>query len=201
MMEELNVRLNGNAPLLIHNNRAANPLSDYARAMKSLTAKRKKTDTDYAYIARLEWEAGLYLYNGEVAMPARCVERCFLQGSMKIKSGPKYKAGAMVKDDYMPLTYAGPTIRVAKGNGKEIPNPELDKFFDAHKHQDMVKVSQQQVLRTRPIFYDWSFDAAVLYDENIMDRRTLLEGIQAAGAIVGLCEQRPRLGRFAVEEM
>jgi hypothetical protein len=200
-MEELRVQLIGNAPLLIHNNRAANPLSDYAKAMKSLTSKRKKTDKDYEYIARLEWEAGLYLHDGIISIPARCLERCFLQGAMKMKNGPKYKAGAMVKDDFLPLSYKGSKIRISTGNGKEIPNPELDAYFDIHKHQDMVKVGNNQVLRTRPIFHEWRLDVTIMYDENIIDRRTLLESVQTAGNIVGLCEQRPRLGRFAVEEV
>lgn len=61
MIETMKLRLTGIAPLLMHDNKAANPLNPYAKAMKALTGKRKKTDDDLAEIARIEWEAGLYI--------------------------------------------------------------------------------------------------------------------------------------------
>jgi hypothetical protein len=197
-MNEITVKLVGISPILIHNNQGASPISPYAKAMKPLTSKRNKTDADYMEIARVEWESGLYLYDGVVAIPARCLERCFWEGSKKSKNGKNYKSGCMVVDDYHPLAYKGTFIKVK--NGKEIPNTDLDKYYEEHSHQDMVKVGGNQVLRTRPIFHDWSLTTRLLFDENVLDERTLRGILEISGRLIGLCEQRPRLGRFEIED-
>lgn len=85
-MKELSFKLVGITPLLMHSNKMANPLNSYTQFIKPLMAKRNKTDRDYMEIARIEWEAGLYLSNGEIALPAENLESCFL------KAGPG-KAG------------------------------------------------------------------------------------------------------------
>ncbi len=56
-MKEIIVAINGPI-LMMHNGRTKDPLDPYAKALKKLTGKRKKTDADYLEISRLEWEAG-----------------------------------------------------------------------------------------------------------------------------------------------
>lgn len=196
-MENITLKIKGITPILMHSNKAANPLSKEAKAMKELQKKRNKTDADYMELARLEWEAGLHLYDGVVALPAINLEKCFLLGARKSKNGKQFESGVFIEEDYCPLDYRGTKINV-KMNG-HFPNPELDPAFEEHSWAEMVRVSRQQILRTRPIFYDWSCSATVLYDSNIINRRTLLSCIEVAGMLVGLCEKRPRLGRFEVE--
>jgi hypothetical protein len=41
----------------------------------------------------------------------------------------------------------------------------------------------------------------ILIDEQVFDERTMTAIIEDAGRFVGLCEKRPRLGRFAVERI
>ena len=50
-METLKIRLIGETPLMIHNNRLANPLNEYSRELKKLTKKRDKTDADVMEIS------------------------------------------------------------------------------------------------------------------------------------------------------
>jgi hypothetical protein len=167
--------------------------------MKHLTAKRRKTDQDYMEIARLEWEAGLYLKDGIVVMPGQNIEAMLLKAAKKSKNGVKYKEGAMVSDDYCPLSYKGTKIKVQQ-NG-EIPNPELDKFYEANMHQALVKVGTSTCLRTRPIFHEWSLEFTLMIDEAVFDERTIMQMVKDAGAYVGLCENRPRMGRFEVQKI
>lgn len=199
-MQKKTFRLIGTNALLIHSNKAANPLSKEAKTMKPLQKKKNKTDTDYAEISRVEWEAGLYLHGGKVVIPARNIEKCFVMGARKSKNGKEFEGGVFVDIDNCPLSYKGPAIKTSNENGI-FPDPELDKFYPEHNWKEMVKVSRQQILRTRPIFYEWSLDVPVLYDESILDERTLQSCIEAAGRLIGLCEKRPRLGRFEVESM
>ncbi|MCP4652596.1 MAG: hypothetical protein GY858_04350 [Candidatus Omnitrophica bacterium] len=196
-METIKLRAKGTAPLLMHSNKSANPLSIYAKTMKPLTSKRNKTDADFAEIARIEWEAGLYLEKGLVVMPGMNIDKCLLLGARKTKDGKKYEMGVFLEEDFCHLSYKGKTISVKK-NGV-FPNDELDKYYEDFKHQQMVKVGSSQVLRTRPIFHDWSFEFTLMYDENIIDERTILTLAKNAGRMVGLCEIRPRLGRFDIE--
>jgi len=198
-MKELGFKLVGMTPLLMHDNKMANPLNAYTQYMKPLTAKRNKTDQDHMEIARIEWEAGLYLHDGEVAMPAENLEACFLRAAKRTKNGQKYQSGAMISEDWFPLDYKGKKIKV-KQNGN-IPNVELDPFYESFKHQGMVKIGTQQVLRTRPVFHDWSLVIMIIIDEQVFDERTMTSIIEDAGRFVGLCEKRPRLGRFTVEKI
>ena len=198
-MKELGFKLTGITPLLMHDNKMANPLNAYTQYMKPLTAKRNKTDKDHMEIARIEWEAGLYLHDGAVAIPAENLEACFLKAAKRTKNGQKYQSGAMISEDWFPLDYKGQKIKI-KQNG-QIPVTDLDKYYDNFKHQAMVKIGAQQVLRTRPIFHDWSIVMMVIIDEQVFDERTMQSIVEDAGRFVGLCEKRPRLGRFTVEKI
>ena len=196
-MKELQFKVTGVVPLLMHSNRAANPLDAYANFMKPLQKKRNKTDQDYIEISRVEWEAGLYLHDGIVALPAETLDRCLWEASKKTKSGKLYKSGALISEDWIPMDYRGPKIKI-KQNGK-IPLSELDGFYNHFSHRQMVIVSGQQVLRTRPIFHDWSFTFNIMIDEQVLDERTMERIAETAGRYIGLGEKRPRLGRFEVE--
>lgn len=186
-----------NAPILMHDNKAANPMNEYAKAMKELTSKRGKTDENYADIARIEWEAGLYLHDGVVSLPARCLEKTFLLGARKSKLGKQYESGVFLESDWHPLAYAG--TKIVADKTKALPNPSLDKFFIEHSDVQMVRVGTNQVPRCRPIFHDWSLECTLLFDPSIIQQADLLRACQDAGRLVGLLEQRPRLGRFTVE--
>lgn len=196
-MKELKIRLTGTSPLMMHNNRGANPLSPWAKIMKPLTAKRNKTDSDYEEIARMEWEVGLYLDDGVVVVPSRCIEKCLWIGAKKSKNGPKVLTGVVIDENSCKLEYSGKQIK-ADDSG-EFPNSMLDAHYDAYKDQRMVKVGTAQVLRTRPIFNDWAVNVTLVYDENTIDKRTLLSCAKDAGRLVGLLEMRPQLGKFTVE--
>lgn len=198
-MEILKINVVGISPLLMHNNQAANPLSDYAKALKRLSSKRNKTDEDYRELARLEWESGLYLHQGKVVIPARCIEAALWNGAKKTKNGVKFKSGVLVEEDNMPLSYEG--VPIATNGAGIIPNPELDKFYPKYNYQALVKVGNQTVLRTRPIFHNWSFKTTLIYDPTVIDERTLLSIGEDAGRLVGLLDNRPRMGRFMVEKI
>jgi hypothetical protein len=45
-METITFKIRGESQLLMHNGQLADPLNPYTKAMKSLTSKRKKTDSE-----------------------------------------------------------------------------------------------------------------------------------------------------------
>jgi len=60
-MSLVRLQFSGNTmPLVMHNGRLADQLNPLAKRLKSLAAKRKKSDDDLMEIQRVEWEGGLY---------------------------------------------------------------------------------------------------------------------------------------------
>lgn len=200
-MDEIKFKMTGETPLLMHNNRLANPLDKYSQELSKKSGKRKKTIEDIWELARIEWEGGLYLYDGEIKLPMRVVNKCFERGATKQKNGMLWKSGCFIKDDYCPLKYSGTKISVSM-NG-EVPNPGLDKYFQKHIYQTMVRVGQATLLRTRPMFEEWSFETTVMFEGAIINRESLIQAARDAGHLVGLCDWRMekggQYGRFTVE--
>jgi len=200
-MEQIKLKFVGESPFLMHNNRLANPLDSYTIAMGSKSGKRKKTIEDIKELARIEWEGGLYTHEGTIKIPSRVVTKCMERGATKQKNGTLWKTGCVVTDDYCNFEYKGETIRF-NGN-KDIPNPELDKFFDNFNFQAIVRVGQASLLRTRPIFYDWSLTTTIAFMPSIINRETLIQCAVDAGMLAGIGDWRIEkgggYGRFYVE--
>ena len=67
-MKTLTFEIESIVPLLMHDDKTANPLNDFTKKLKALTGKRKKTDEDLLAIAEVEWNASLYYENGKFFM-------------------------------------------------------------------------------------------------------------------------------------
>jgi hypothetical protein len=174
--------------LIMHNGQTADPLNGYAKLMKSITGNRKKTDADYERLARIEYEAGLYLNsNKQVILPSRVIEAALVEGAKTQKQGQQALAGLFVDADAV-LEYAGGPLTVEK-----LINSE------AHRLCVPVVVGQAKTMRTRPMFADWSIEFLVSINTDIADERSLRQWIEKAGGLKGLGDWRPRYGRFELK--
>jgi len=200
-MEQIKFKLVGETALLMHNNRLANPLDKYSQEISGKSGKRKKTIEDIWELARIEWEGGLYFYDGEIKIPNRVINKCFERGATKQKNGMLWKTGCFIQEDYCPLSYKGTKISVDEVD--DVPNPSLDKHFKKKLFQAMVKVGTASILRTRPLFEDWSCEVTVIFDDSVMNKSSLMLAASDAGRLVGLCDWRMekggQFGRFSVE--
>lgn len=190
-MKSISITLTGTAPLMLHNERLANPRDPYTTALKKLTAQKKKTEDVLQQIAKLEWEAGLYVDNDRVVMPADNVLACIKEGARKRKLGKQAQAGVFAECASFEIDYDGP---------KDIPGLWDDgNFFDYRS----VKVQQSRCMRARPRFNAWKLKVRLAFDPEVISAEDLVEAIETAGAVVGLCEKRPQFGRFStkVEEI
>ena len=61
------VQIEGISPIIFHNLRLANPLGEYAKKIKEITAKKKKTDAELIKLQELEFLGSLY-YNDEIGV-------------------------------------------------------------------------------------------------------------------------------------
>jgi hypothetical protein len=189
-MKRFSATLTGTAPLLMHNERLADPTSKYAKGMKALTGKRKKTDEDHAEIKRAEWWGGLYTNaeENEVVVPVDWILAMALAGAKKSKDGPKVKSGVFEVTPEFPLAYEG--------------KRELGKLFDDGRFVDYrgVGVNGKRVMRCRPRFPNWELKIELDYDENVLDARELRQFVAVAGQLIGIGDYRPRFGRFTVSQ-
>ena len=189
-METINFKISGSTALLMHNSQLADPLNKYAKAMKKVSGKRKKTDEDHADMQRLEMLGGLYWSEQYgLHMPGENVEACLIAAAKFKKLGTTFKRALQVVDIACPLRGTG-----APGSLEEIADNEKFRFVKS------VKVGTSRVMRTRPIFNDWELDFTVMYDPSQLEREDIVEAVDSAGMLVGLGDWRPRFGKFEVLE-
>jgi hypothetical protein len=188
--ETLTVRIVGVAPILLNNPQKADPFNKFTRAMKEITAKgRKKTDSDLEALAKLEFLGGLYLDSkGQPAVPGESIEGMIRDGAKKSRAGKDAVCG-IISDGVWPIEYDGP---------KDPEKLWLDERFRDYRG---CKVGQARVMRMRPRFNEWALTFKVSYQDEVVNRQALEKWLRDAGQLVGLCDFRPRFGRFEVESV
>lgn len=191
-MKTLKITLKGTTPLLMHSCDGVNPLHPITREMKKYTSKRTKTDEDLAIISDLEWESGLYYDNTiGVYMPAENIEASFIEGAKATKKGKDLRKYCNILDIRVPLDY---------GCVKAKDELKTDMRF---RDVRAVNVMRAKVMRTRPRFDSWKISFNYTYDETKIDLDTIKNAIEYAGSYVGMCDNRPKYGKFVsvIEEL
>jgi hypothetical protein len=183
--KSLHFKITGVAPLLMHNGQLADPLNDHSKALKRITSKRNKTDADHEEMARLEWFGSLYLKDGKPCLPGEILEAAFVAAAKKQKQGKQAQAGIFCPDSY-PLLYDGAR------------KPEQLWGDRDYRHTVGVRVQQNRVSRTRPIFRNWSCKIEVQYDDELLNAEEVNDIVRIAGEIIGVGDWRPKYGRFKV---
>lgn len=187
-MKTKNYTIIGIRPIIQHNGLLADPTNSYVRKIKEYTGKRKKTDSDYEQIEKLEWEGSLY-YNKESGpyIPAVNIERCIIAGAKKSRLGKDFDAGVMIDGDEIPLEYDGP---------RELSKLKKDPAF---KLKCGVVINRARIMKVRPIFpTGWKLSFSVMYDEGLVNTEQLDKAIEDGGLYSGLGDWRPRFGRFII---
>lgn len=192
-MKQFKVVISGPA-LITHNGRLANPRDPYAKALKEITSKKKKSDEDHEEMARREFQGGLY-HDDDIGpyIPGEAVQAMLVEGSRKAKQGREF-VSVSVEEDRIPIQYKGPRDR--------------DELWADERFVSTVgvKVGQARVMRTRPIFRNWTLQFTVtLEDGASVNPGDVERALTSAGRLVGIGDWRPgsprggRHGRFTVE--
>lgn len=189
-IKTIKAKLVGVAPLLLHNGRLADPLDEIAKALKAVSIKRKKVEADHLEMARLEWMGGLYLRDGKVIIPAEMLEACLVEGAKRSKQGKLFKASVYAAEDIFHLDYE---------DKPEVFDVDQEWKNKSRVHRSKVKVGTSSVMRTRPIFNNWSLPASIRYQDDMVNEKDVKDALNHAGQVVGFGDWRPRYGRFVVE--
>ena len=189
-------KINGCAPLCMHNGAGANPLDSrempaflqkkfgvktFREAEKGLSTKRGKTDSDHKNLSVLGFYGSLYLVKETIVYPAKCLKAAIVTQAKHFKLGQQAKRAVSILLD-APL---------------EFPNSKkgLDKLYDLHKYIEPVKVGQAKVVRTRAIFPIWSLEFKIQLVDKILNKQSLKE-ILEQGEFYGSLERRPDFGKY-----
>lgn len=187
-MKTIKVTLKGTEPLLMHSCAGANPLNPISKKLKEYSSKRKKTEEDYTNMCYLEWELGLY-YNDEVGIyiPRECIEAALVEGGKPFRKGSDIQKYCSVTEIYIPLDY-----------GCKKTKDEL-KYDERFRDIRAVNIKQSKVMRTRPRFNNWGLTFNLVYNENKIDFDTIVQALDYSGNYVGLCDYRPKYGKYSVD--
>ena len=191
-MKNLAVTWKGTTPLIMHSCQCVNPLHPIAKELKKYTSKRNKTDEDLKKISDLEWESGAYWKEGlGLYIPGENVEATLINGAKANKKGKDIQKYVNVCDLYIPFNY-----------GENLTKEELIESFE-YRDTRVMTVQRSKILRTRPRFDQWEIKFSVMYDEEKIDIETIINAMEYAGSYVGLCDSRPKYGKFVaiVEEL
>lgn len=183
MFKKFNVKVGGKT-LLMHNAQLANPMSPITKQMKAVP--RRKTDADFEHLANLEFRGSLYTNdNGDVVLPKHMLEAAIIAGSKALREGTKAKRAVFCEDDAK-LSYRGGPLSV-------------DGLLNSPDHRLVVPVNVQKakIMRTRPMFKDWTAEFEVHLDLDQANENSLKNWLDQAGQC-GFGDWRPQYGRFNV---
>lgn len=187
-MAEIKVRIVGKSPLLLHNGQLADPTHRISLEMKKITSKRNKTIDDHIELGRLNFIGSFYLdENNHPCVPSEVMFACIKSGAKNSRNGTKIEAGAFIKEFTIPIQYEGPKNIDALW--------ENDKFVS----RLMVRVQKARTVRIRPKFDKWSLTFTIEHMPDVIDYSDIVKALEDAGTLKGLCDNRPRYGRFNVE--
>jgi hypothetical protein len=195
-LETIETVWTGETSLMVHRGGLANPLDLWARKIKKLSSKRKKTDEDYIDLARAEFEGSFYWdeKHGPVMLTNNILST-LINGAKKSKMGREAGLAIFVEGTketgdagIVRIDYSGPrTVEELWNNGQ-------GKYVSS----ELVNVNRARVVRTRPIFPEWSLRFLVKFDPMVLNGDAVVKAQDDAGFYVGLGEWRPRYGRFSV---
>lgn len=194
-MKNLRVVWKGISPLILHSCQGVNPLHPITREIKKLSDRPrgyKMTEEELIQLSNLEWESGCYWQDGiGVYVPAENIEATIRNGAKANKKGKDIERYVSVTDLMVPLDY-----------GENLSKEELINDSRYRDTRPMV-VSRARVFRTRPRFNRWEITFNLTYNEEKIDVETIKDAMEYAGDFVGLCDSRPKYGKFApiIEEL
>ncbi|MGI5213839.1 hypothetical protein [Plantactinospora sp. CA-290183] len=161
------------------------PLDTLVKQIRAVSTKARKTDQDHAEMAHLEWLGGIY-FQPETGpfIPGPNLLKSLVEGARLSKDGKKVERGVLIDTMFIPLQYEGPR------SPQELFE---DKRF---VHRAPVKVGTSRVMRTRPVFPQWSLEATGQFDGTVINLADLRNAAETAGSMIGLGDGRPTYGRF-----
>jgi hypothetical protein len=159
-----------------------------------VATKRNKTEDDQIEMRRLEWTGGLVLDDdGHPALSAPMLLGSWRDGAKKTKEGKALVQAVLLDKTFYPIKYDGPN--------------DVDELWQDGHFSDTRRAGQGRsgVMRTRPIFRNWSVIVTANVDPDALDMDRIIPCIDAAGTYAGIGDYRPaksgQYGRYCAERV
>lgn len=188
-MKEIAFRLVGTVPLLMNSSDGVNPLHPLVIEKNEINAKKgNKTPEDLQRLSDIDMMLKWYWEDGY----GLCVPATNILAMLRDSAKRERKGSDITKF----VDMAEPFVTLDIGI-KNVTQEEILKDF---RYRDVrpVRIKSSRVPCTRPRFDRWALSFIVLYDEKMIDPKIVLSAMDYAGKYVGLCDYRPRYGRFEV---
>jgi len=186
------VRISGVSPLLMHSCQLVDASNPYTKKIKAITNKtaKKRTDTDALDLIELEFNGSLYFDDGiGPFLPGTNLEGAIRDGARTERKGKDIESGFVVEQDMIPLQYDGPRTREGLYENK--------RFVD---FRVISLPNKSKLMRTRPRFDNWSAEFEIMCIDELLSIKDVERFISIAGRVKGLCDYRPKFGRFVVDD-
>jgi hypothetical protein len=188
-IHSLDFRLVGTSPLLLNNPQTVDALSAASIAIKELSGKRKRTETEDMELRKKKFMAGLYLTSdGAPYIPAYNIQRSAQEAGRLSKQGKIWDRGVWLTEHQCLLDYKGP--KTAEGLWED------KRFVD---NRDGKVGNGARIVVTRPIFHQWSADVSFNFEDEIANPGDIVAHLFHAGKMIGVGTYRQRFGRFDIE--
>lgn len=178
--------IKGISPLIPHNGSLADPDNPFSKELQKYIKGNAK---DPVKAAHIEFLGSLYLDDsGEPCLPVDVIIAGLICGARAHKMGKQAQAGIydLPSRPTFPLEYPGPR------------DPEHLYELPQFRDRRGVRVKQNRVIRTRPIFRSWSCSFEVEFDPTLISHEQISTSLARCGKAIGICDFRPRFGRFTV---
>jgi hypothetical protein len=201
MYEHVDYVLKGTSPTIIHSGRLANPLDPLRKLSKEVSDRKNKTDQDIELLADLDWLGSFYpsepgnveIKNNQLSFvgfgvpnwPGDNIESMLIAAAKVQRLGTQFKAGIMCDGVFILRFGEQKTI------GELFRDPQ-------YRDTRAVRVKTSTVMRSRPIFHDWSLQIRVSYLKSVVNKAQIDQAVEIAGVRIGLSDHRPKYGRFTV---
>jgi hypothetical protein len=184
--------MTGICPLMLNNPQTVNPMNVYAKALKSLTSKRSKTDEDQNEIFHLKFLASCYLNSkGQYIIPSNMISKSFETGAKENKLGKKFERSVQVLED---------AVLKFDENGctpEELWQNHSEKYVDIRP----VGIMKSKVVTARMIVPEWSLEGELFFDETQLNKSEIWLALENAGTRYGIGTYRQKYGRYRIEEL
>lgn len=188
------VGIKGIGPLLQANPQTVDRFNRYAREMARITGKgKKRTDEDYKDYAdievrsRVHWSDEVGVYVPSTWLTSSIHKHSFEQAKV---AKDKVRGSVFSTEEKINLIYTNmdlvKSVDDIVGNG-------------IFRHKMNLKSGQNRIIKTSPIFHDWSFSTILEFDDKILDHETLDRIIKHAAFYGGFGDFRPTFGRATAE--
>lgn len=191
----IKIKWTGFRPLIMNNGEAVDPENPFTIENKEIR-KTKSKDITPAQTARLkwlDWRASIY-WDDDVGLyiPADNILKTIIEGARKIRAGKQAESTLIMDEEMIPIQC-----------GKVPKTPEGIYERAEFKFLKMVRIPPRtgaRMMKLRCVIpTGWVLEFPLTFDDSIMKPNDVKRANIEGGSLIGLCDWRPRFGRFQAE--